>query len=174
MSRVLSIANQTARRLPRGARQLMEGAARAAVEAASDLASDRVRVDVTVVSDAELRELSRRYLGTDHYTDVMSFSQLEPAGSAATKTIHGGGPRRQLLGDVVISLERAADNAAELGHSTAVELALLAAHGVLHLLGHHDADPEGQARMRRLERMALEAAGVAAADLPAPFGGADV
>jgi len=174
VSRFLSITNQTARRLPRGARQLMQGAGRAALELASDLAPDRIRVDVTVVSDAELRELSRRYLGADHYTDVMSFSQLDPASGVATKTTHGGGPRRLLLGDVVISLERAADNAAELGHSTAVELALLAAHGVLHLLGQQDADPEGQARMRRLERLALEAAGVAAGDLPAPFGGACV
>lgn len=150
---LLSITNQTGRRLPPGARAAMIQAVAGALAVAGGPPPDRSQVDLTIVDDERLRELSREYLGLDHYTDVMSFSLLE--GFPLVR----GGPRRVLLGDVVVSLDRAREQAAGAGHGVAAELALLVAHGVLHLLGHQDDTPEAAAAMRQLERQALGLAG---------------
>ncbi len=114
--------------------------------------------EMTVVfsHDEALRDLNARYRGRDEATDVLSF----PAAADATEP---GGPR--YLGDVIISVERARAQAAggspggqiadagpvtdaELGD----ELALLAVHGLLHLLGHEDDTEAGRARMEEQER----------------------
>ena len=84
--------------------------------------------------DRKLRALNRDFLGHDFATDVLSF----PSGS-------GRGP----LGDMAISLDRAAAQAAGFGHPVEVELRVLMLHGLLHLLGH---DHEGDGgKMGRLE-----------------------
>jgi probable rRNA maturation factor len=66
------------------------------------------------------------------------------------------GPRSTLLGDVVISVPRAAKQATEQGHPVKHELAVLLIHGILHLLGydHERSEPEAR-RMRRKERALL-------------------
>jgi probable rRNA maturation factor len=87
-----------------------------------------------ISSDGELRWLNQHFRGKDEPTDVLSF----PAPGA------GEG-----LGDIAISIHRAAEQAAEHGHSTAVELRILMLHGVLHLLGFDHENDRG--RMRRAE-----------------------
>ena len=157
MAKILLITNQTGRRLTSAIRAAMEAGARGALAAVGVAEGvDRLRVDLTLVSDEDLRALSRQYLGADHYTDVMSFSQMEGLDAPAVR----GGPRSQLLGDIVVSLDRATEQAARAEHPLAAELALLVAHGVLHLLGHADETPADAAEMRRLERQALTLARV--------------
>lgn len=160
MAKTVLVTNEAGRRLPPGARTAMEAAARGALRAAGFTGDpELVRVDLTIVTDEQLRALSREYLGADHYTDVMSFSQLEG------ESLAGAGPRSGgdilLLGDVVVSLERAREQASEAGHAPAVEMALLVAHGVLHLLGYGDESDDEAGRMRQLERQALAFAGLA-------------
>jgi len=158
---LLAITNRTGSRLPPGARKAMESAAAAALAAGRGPSPSRARIDLTITSDEHLRELSREYLGHDHYTDVMSFSQVERAADGDPEMLDK--PRgRQLLGDIVVSLDRAREQAAEIGHPVSDELALLVAHGVLHLLGFSDDTAEAQAQMRRLEEQALAAAGIRA------------
>ncbi|MEK7854173.1 MAG: rRNA maturation RNase YbeY, partial [candidate division NC10 bacterium] len=81
-------------------------------------------VGCLLVTDHRIRALNRRYRGEDHPTDVLAFPQGE-----------GGGPPGHpgLLGDVVISVETAARQAARAGHSLEREVALLLIHGILHL-----------------------------------------
>jgi len=87
-----------------------------------------------LTGDAAMRKLNRDFLGHDYATDVLSF----PSGA-------GAGP----LGDLAISLDRAAEQAAELGHGVDDEVRVLMLHGVLHLTGHdHETD---RGAMRRLE-----------------------
>lgn len=161
MAALLMITNETGAEVGPETQALMETAARAALTAGGGGRPERWRVDVTLVSDERLRELSREYLGADHYTDVMSFSQLEDGEDASTAPPPvRGGPRVRLLGDVVISVDRAAEQAQSHGHPLAAELALLMAHGVLHLLGHGDESAEEASEMRRLETAALAQAGV--------------
>jgi probable rRNA maturation factor len=94
----------------------------------------RGQVTVAVVSDARVRSLNRRYRGTDTPTDVLSF----PAGEQGE------------LGDVVIAAGVAGRQARSAGHPIAVELRVLALHGLLHLLGYDHERDDG--RMARLER----------------------
>jgi probable rRNA maturation factor len=95
--------------------------------------------DLTIVltDDAQLHELNKEYLHVDAPTDVLSFpsDQTDPETGA------------RYLGDILISVERAAAQAAAAGHVAQAEVQLLVVHGVLHLLGHDHAEPEEKARM---------------------------
>ncbi len=95
--------------------------------------------DLTLVltGDEEIRILNRDFLGTDVPTDVLSF----PADETDPETGH------HYLGDVIISLPRAAEQAARGGHSLADEVQLLVVHGVLHLLGYDHAEADEKRRM---------------------------
>lgn len=84
-----------------------------------------------------MRALNRDFRGKDATTDVLSF----PGGST---------PDGEHLGDVVISVPRARQQAAEAGHPVARELRVLLLHGLLHCLG-HDHETDG-GEMERLER----------------------
>ena len=88
---------------------------------------DDAEVSCLLCDDSFIHELNRTYRGKDKPTDVLSFSMNE--GEVLT------GDRR-LLGDIVISLDTAERQAAELGRTTQEELISLAVHGLLHLLGY--------------------------------------
>ena len=90
---------------------------------------------VTVSNDRRLHGLNRSFRGKDRPTDVLSFPYDEE-----------GGP----IGDVVISVDRAAAQAGERGHSLQRELELLTLHGTLHVCGFDHETDEGD--MDRLER----------------------
>jgi len=94
----------------------------------------RGEVTVAVVPDARVRALNRQYRGKNAPTDVLSFPSGEPGD----------------LGDVVIAAGVAGRQARRAGHSLAVELRVLALHGLLHLLGYDHEHDDG--RMARLER----------------------
>jgi probable rRNA maturation factor len=106
---------------------------------------DNWEVSVTIVDDPTIHELNREHRGMDKPTDVLSFSQLETvAGAPAEPNVEG---EPVLLGDIVISLERAQAQADEYGHSLAREVGFLTAHGTLHLLGFDHQTPEEEAEM---------------------------
>ncbi len=113
---------------------------------------------IAVVSDAQIRALNRRYLGRDRATDVLAFPQIprRPPGQDPRKPPGQGSPGG-LLGDVVVSAERAAAQAPRYGQTVEGELELLVIHGVLHLLGYDDATPRSRLRMRRREGEILAA-----------------
>lgn len=115
-----------------------------------------VELSIAVVDDAAIRALNRRYRGEDRATDVLAFPQAAPGRSGSGLRAPGGG-QGEVLGDVVLSAERAAAQAAALGHSIARELALLVIHGVLHLLGYEDTTPTGARRMRARQEALVEA-----------------
>jgi probable rRNA maturation factor len=104
-----------------------------------------------VCSDDEIRALNRVYRAIDETTDVLSFSQME--GEAFP--IPEGAPRP--LGDIAISLETAALQAAERERELPYEFAHLLVHGVLHLLGFDHEEANDEAEMRQREDEALVA-----------------
>lgn len=106
-------------------------------------------ISIVLTSDEHIRELNRTYRGLDRPTDVLAFSQLE--GEVAPPE-NGN----IVLGDVIISVDTAKRQAAEHGQSLEDELALLVAHGVLHLLGRDDTTEAGAAQMRRIQDEILE------------------
>jgi len=97
----------------------------------------KASVDVLVTNSAQVRSLNRRFRGKNKATDVLSFpSQLS-----------GRGNSKKLAGDIAISGDIAAKNAARLGHSAAEEIKILALHGILHLAGlDHERDNGEMAR----------------------------
>jgi probable rRNA maturation factor len=105
---------------------------------------------IALVSDARMRALNRQFRRRDKATDVLSF----PSGDPGTSRIAPPTSRLDppFLGDLVIGEEIARRQAREAGHSYAVELKVLALHGLLHLLGYDHHDPADGGRMARLER----------------------
>ena len=87
-------------------------------------------VSVTLTDNAHIQVINREYRGIDRPTDVISFALNE---SEEPELV--GGPEVNVLGDVIISLERAAEQAEEYGHSYEREVAFLTVHSMLHLLG---------------------------------------
>lgn len=87
-----------------------------------------------LTDDKELRRLNREFLGRDYATDVLSF----PSGTKGRE-----------LGEMAISVDRAREQSAQLGHGIETEIQVLMLHGLLHLLGmDHEAD---RGKMRRCE-----------------------
>lgn len=91
-----------------------------------------------LTDDATVQSLNREYRGLDRPTDVLSFSQREG---------EDGDPLDPLLGDIIISIERAQAQAQAYGHSIAREVGFLAVHGLLHLLGWDHQDPDHEEAM---------------------------
>ncbi len=105
-------------------------------------------LSVAIGEDEWIRKLNREYRNKDAPTDVLAF----PQGAEAA------GGRPVLLGDVAISAETAARQAEEAGHSLQEELAVLLAHGILHLTGWGDETPAERRRMMRRVRELLRQA----------------
>lgn len=110
---------------------LREAAAEPAV--AARLPAAPAELTIRLTGDRELRRLNREFLDEDHATDVLSF----PSGDTASG----------YLGDVALSWPAVTRQAAEHGHPPDVEAALLAVHGLLHLLGWDHATPSEERDM---------------------------
>lgn len=109
-------------------------------------------VSVTLCDNAYIHALNRKFRGVDRPTDVLSFPLYEDGEFDMTECIEGA-----VLGDVVISLERAAEQAAELCHSAREEVAFLTVHSVLHLLGYdHELSPEEEERQCERQRLIMK------------------
>ena len=96
-------------------------------------------LSITLTDDENIHALNKKYRGIDRATDVLSFAFRESDEPAVI------GADFEILGDVIISLERAKVQAEEFGHSFLREVIFLEVHGLLHLLGYdHIADDERQ------------------------------
>jgi probable rRNA maturation factor len=135
-------------------------------------------IGLVLSDDAELAELNERHLGHEGPTDVLSFPLLpaeafpphpgDPdrasAPAAGSAAAFAGPPgRRVQLGDIVVSVERAIDQAragrggqtGDVRWSAADELRLLVTHGALHVCGWDHAEPDEEREMRALEQRLL-------------------
>ncbi len=92
-----------------------------------------VEVYVVMTGDGELQRLNRTYRGLDRPTDVLSFPDGDPLPTGGV-----------LLGEIIVSLDAARRQAAELGHGELRELEELVLHGTLHLLGHDHEQDRGE------------------------------
>ena len=103
---------------------------RRAVEATLDYEQygNDCEVSVTFTDNEGIRELNREYRNIDRATDVLSFPQVNYDDGEELS-------EGEMLGDIVLSLERAREQAEEFGHSFERECAFLCAHSTLHLLG---------------------------------------
>ena len=115
-------------------------------------------VALAFVDDAAMRDLNARHRGKERVTDVLSFGIVLPPGTrgAATREFLERAPDGTLeLGDIVIAPEQARRQARRRGWTLASEIAFLAAHGALHLVGYEDDTQAGYREMRRLGEEAV-------------------
>ncbi len=123
-----------------------EDALRAAVQRTLQLEGwPAAELTVFVTDDAEVQQLNRDYRGLDEPTDVLSFSAQETLPAAAAFV--SAPEMAHYLGDVIIAYPYAAAQAPAFGRAVADELALLAVHGTLHLLGYDHATPAEEEAM---------------------------
>jgi probable rRNA maturation factor len=110
-------------------------------------------LSVMLLDAAAMADLHMRWMDLPGPTDVMSFpmDELEPGGRPDAPE-----PGPEMLGDIVLCPEFAAEQAATAGHTLGHELALLTIHGVLHLLGYDHAEPDEEKEMFSLQRQLLE------------------
>ena len=112
-------------------------------------------LSVVLTDDASIRRLNAEHRREDRPTDVLAF----PMDFAAPASTGPAAPEvgTPLLGDVVISVPTAGRQARAAGHSLAVELRFLLAHGLLHLIGHdHHAAAEKAEMDRETSRLVAE------------------
>ena len=132
----------------RGSRVDVARLRRAANAILRGIGQSKAELSVALVDDESIAELNEQYRAKPRPTDVLSFSLVE--GDFAD---HRGG----MLGDVVISVETAAAQAAERHRGLDETVTRLLVHGVLHLIGHdHEDDGEAQ-EMQAEERRLLRA-----------------
>ncbi|MEH7379912.1 rRNA maturation RNase YbeY [Bacillus sp. JJ1533] len=114
-------------------------------------------VSITFVDNDRIQEINREYRDKDQPTDVISFA-MEEMGEGEIAIIGEDIPK--LLGDIIISIPRAREQADDYGHSFARELGFLAVHGFLHLLGYDHMTKEDEEKMFSRQKEILEAYGL--------------
>lgn len=119
------------------------------------LGRPKAEVSVSLVDDDEIRELNSQYRGVDAVTDVLSFAMEEGEQLPGLPV--------ELLGDIVVSLDTAARQAAELASQQQLsdyglrqEVWFLATHGLLHLLGHDHQETQEAEAMEALEKQLMQ------------------
>ncbi|MDZ5608031.1 rRNA maturation RNase YbeY [Bacillus pseudomycoides] len=132
-------------------RDLLEQAAR------MENVEDGTELSVTFVDNERIQEINRDYRDKDQPTDVISFA-MEDMGEGEMEIV--GVEMSRMLGDLIISIPRAKEQAEEYGHSFDRELGFLALHGFLHLLGYDHMTDEDEKEMFGKQKEILEAFGL--------------
>ncbi len=118
---------------------------------------DDSELSVTFVTNERIQEINREYRDKDRATDVISFA-MEELGEGEIPLIGADMPR--VLGDVIISIAKTREQAAEYGHTFSRELGFLAVHGFLHLLGYDHEIEEDEKKMFSRQRELLDEFGL--------------
>ena len=146
---------QKAVKIPTGIRMLVRRCCNAVLKLENF--EGPAEISVTFTDNAGIRELNKQYRDKDIDTDVLSF----PMGENGVYDIDME-TGAKILGDVVISMEKARDQAERFGHSFQREVGYLTAHSVLHLLGYDHIDNLEKVRMREKEELVMEQLGLPA------------
>lgn len=105
-------------------------------------------ISISLVDNEEIRDLNREYRNIDRETDVLSFPLDEDFGEVP------------ILGDIVISLEKALEQSKEYNHSLVREVAYLTAHSMFHLMGYDHMGENEKKIMRKKEKEIMKRLGI--------------
>ena len=129
---------------------------RAAAEKVGELYGvENGEVSVTLTNNDYIHQLNRKYRQIDRPTDVLSFALNE-----SEEPDIENGPDINVLGDIILSVERAEEQAADYGHSLRREIAFLTVHGMLHLLGYNHMEEADLLEMEKEQRYVMEQLGI--------------
>ncbi|MDD6848369.1 MAG: rRNA maturation RNase YbeY [Oscillospiraceae bacterium] len=153
--RVIITNNQKAVKIPTGLRMLIRRCCNAVLQ--SENFEGSAEISVTFVDNEEIRKLNSQYRNKDTATDVLSF----PMGENGVYDVNME-TGAKILGDVVLSMEKAIEQSKAYGHSLQREVAYLTAHSVLHLLGYDHIESMERVRMREKEELIMTKLGLPA------------
>ena len=111
---------------------------------------------MSIVTNEQIQSLNQKFRGIDKPTDVLSFPLIEFDGRDKNLLI----AQNVLLGDIVISIQKAFEQASAYNHSIEREIGFLTAHGILHLLGYDHINPDEEKIMFDRQNKILEKAGL--------------
>lgn len=142
-------------KIPTGIRMLVRRCCNAVLQL--EKFENSAEISVTFTDNAGIKELNKHYRDKDMETDVLSFPMGENG-------VYDENPETgaKILGDVVISMEKARDQAELYGHTLQREVGYLTAHSVLHLLGYDHMENLERVRMREKEELVMEQLGLPA------------
>ena len=152
--KVITTNDQNVMKIPTGVKMLIRRCCNAVLT--HENFEGNAEISVTIVDDERIHELNKQYRNIDRSTDVLSF----PLGENGVYDInHDTGAK--MLGDIVISIEHAFEQAEKYGHSLEREIGFLTVHSLLHLLGYdHENGGLEVVRMREKEEAALTQIGL--------------
>ena len=153
--KVIITNNQKTVKIPTGIRMLVRRCCNAVLKL--EKFEGPAEISITCTDNEGIRELNKQYRDKDIETDVLSF----PMGENGVYDIDMK-TGAKILGDVVISMEKARDQAELFGHSLQREVGYLTAHSVLHLLGYDHIDNLEKVRMREKEELVMDQLGLPA------------
>ena len=123
-------------------------------------------VSVTLTDDQGIQSLNARFRGVDAPTDVLSFPLFDYEDECQEPPID---EMQNMLGDIVLNLTRAHQQAELFGHGFEREVAFLTVHSMLHLLGYdHETGPEDEAEMRERQRLVMDVLGLTVQETDEP------
>lgn len=152
--------NQKVIQIPNETKKLIESAAKLCLK--KEILSFDAELAISLVDNESIQSLNKEYRGIDSPTDVLSFPliqfingepQIEPGDVDAETNL-------AFLGDIIISVEKALEQAEIYGHSIEREFGFLAVHGVLHLLGYDHETTEDEDIMFSIQEEVLEEMGL--------------
>ncbi len=114
---------------------------------------DNLEFNVIIINNEEIHKINKEYRGIDRPTDVISFA-LEDYKDIKYENDY------RVLGDIYISIDKVKEQAKEYGHSEKRELAFLAVHGLLHLLGYDHMEKEDEKVMFSRQELILDGYGI--------------
>lgn len=114
---------------------------------------DNLEFNVIIINNGEIHKINKEYRGIDRPTDVISFA-LEDYKDIKYENDY------RVLGDIYISIDKVKEQAKEYGHSEKRELAFLAVHGLLHLLGYDHMEKEDEKVMFSRQELILDGYGI--------------
>lgn len=114
---------------------------------------DNLEFNVIIINNEEIHKINKEYRGIDRPTDVISFA-LEDYKDIKYENDY------RVLGDIYISIDKVREQAKEYGHSEKRELAFLAVHGLLHLLGYDHMEKEDEKVMLSKQELILDGYGI--------------
>ena len=110
-----------------------------------------IYVNIVLTNPTNIRKMNKEYRNIDKETDVLSFPMFEKGELEEVKDF-----KEDILGDIVISIDRVIEQAKEYEHSFERELAYMAVHGFYHLMGYDHMEENDKKEMRKKEENILE------------------
>ena len=119
------------------------------------LENSKLCITVTLTTPETIQEINKRYRNIDRATDVLSFPMFEKD-ELDKKIQENDFENEDILGDIVVSVEKVKEQAIEYGHSFERELSYMIVHGFYHLMGYDHIEEEDKKIMRKKEEYILE------------------